>query len=134
MKRTLQTALEIFKVHPNFQQIKFICVPDLKEHLHCTCDIPGPIMPLIEEFGPQFPNFDYSFLDKVEGDKNLWFLDTLERGDEERIRRKILDQPEVSYDQHMFNEIKNWGEQYPNKKRRVDKIRRMILDKLKEID
>lgn len=91
-------------------------------------------MPLIEEFRPQFPNFDYSFLDKVEGDKNLWFLDTLEKGDEERIRRKIMDQPEVSYEQHMFNEIKNWGEQYPNKKRRVDKIRRMILDKLKEID
>lgn len=34
----------------------------------------------------------------------------------------------------MFHEIKNWKERYPSKKRRVDKIRRIILDKLKEMD
>ena len=97
MKRALQTAFEVFKVHPNFQKIKFIVVPDLKEHLHCTCDIPGQIMPLIDEFKDQFPNFDCSFLDKVEGDKNLWFLDTLDKVDEDRIRRKILDNPQTPY-------------------------------------
>jgi len=70
----------------------------------------------------------------VKGDKNLWFLDTLEKTDEERIRKKILDNPETSYEQHMCNEIRHWGEAYPNKKRRVDKLRRMILDKLAEID
>jgi hypothetical protein len=68
----------------------------------------------------------------VKGDKNLWFLDTLEKT--ERIRKKILDNPETSYEQHMCNEIRDWSEAYPNKKRRVDKLKRMILDKLAEID
>ena len=68
----------------------------------------------------------------MKGDKNLWFLDTLEKT--ERIRKKILDNPETSYEQHMCNEIRDWSEAYPNKKRRVDKLRRMILDKLAEID
>ena len=47
MQRTLQTAYQVFKDHPNFENIKFVLVPDLKEHLKCTCDIPGHIQPLI---------------------------------------------------------------------------------------
>ena len=43
MDGTCQTAYEVFKNHPNFENIKFVLVPDLKEHLKCTCDIPGSI-------------------------------------------------------------------------------------------
>ena len=54
----MQTAYYIFKNHPNFQNIKVIVCPDLREGLGSTCDIGGPIKSLINEFSRLFPNFD----------------------------------------------------------------------------
>ena len=74
LKRTLQTAYLIFKNHPNFQNIKVILVPDLRDKLHSPCDIPGPIEEIIGEFDKLFPNFDYSLINMEDPDRHLWFL------------------------------------------------------------
>ena len=98
LKRALQTAYYCFKDHPKFKDIQFIILPDLKEHLSCTCDIPGPIEPLILEFSKLFPKFDSSLLQEFENNKNLWFLSTLADEDKQRILRNIKENPETTYE------------------------------------
>ena len=65
MDRTCQTAYQVFKEHPNFENIKFVLVPDLKEHLKCTCDIPGSFESLIKNYSSLFPNFDTFLVDSI---------------------------------------------------------------------
>jgi len=40
MRRTMQTASLLFRRHPDLNDIKFVVVPDLRENLCCSCDIP----------------------------------------------------------------------------------------------
>ena len=60
LRRALQTAYYVFWNHPNFDDIKFIVVPKLKEGLKTCSDIPNNIYETIEEFSKKFKNFDAS--------------------------------------------------------------------------
>ena len=89
----------MFKEHPNFHSIKFILVPDLKEHLKCTCDIPGHIEPLIKHYSSLFPIFDTSLVDCLSAlyvHKDAWFLDTLAEVDKARILKEMEDNTELT--------------------------------------
>jgi hypothetical protein len=58
MKRALQTAYYVFKSHPNFDKIKFIVCPLMREKLKATCDIPAVTADIINEFSRKFTHFD----------------------------------------------------------------------------
>jgi len=50
LRRTLQTAYNVYKNHPNFARIKFVLVPSLREAMDIACDIPIHIDDLLAEF------------------------------------------------------------------------------------
>jgi len=67
--RTCQTAYNIFSSHPDFDKIKFVIMPLLREKFKFTCDIPSRTEDLLEKFGSKFPHFDTSFIQEpLEGD------------------------------------------------------------------
>ena len=39
MQRAMQTAIHMFKGHPNLANIRFIVEPEMHEILHTTCDL-----------------------------------------------------------------------------------------------
>ena len=66
MVRAIQTAIHIFKNHPNKQNIKFLVIPMVKEGLNCSNDKCGTyerlrsiVDPLIKETGV---HFDFSLM------------------------------------------------------------------------
>mmetsp|Transcript_2928 Transcript_2928/g.4970 ORF Transcript_2928/g.4970 Transcript_2928/m.4970 type:complete len:93 (+) Transcript_2928:256-534(+) len=81
LRRCLQTAYYLFCEHPNFEKVKFILDPNLREHLHSPCDVGKDIQKSLAEFRELIPNLDTSLLDelvlKSGEDSNLWFLQNL---------------------------------------------------------
>ena len=62
-------------------------------------------------------------------------MKTLEKCDEERIRNKFNSEPDTPYALHVMNEMKLWNiDAYPIKKKRIDKVRKRLLDKLVKLD
>ena len=86
MKWALQTAYLLFKDYPNFKTIKIIVHPDLRESLHSSSDVPGPLSKTIRQFSKLFgKKFDTSLLGQNFSD--YWFLDNLH---DETCRNYIL--------------------------------------------
>jgi hypothetical protein len=56
LRRSMETAHEMFKDHPNFENIQFIIHPMLRENIMTAGDIPGNIGEIIDEFSYKFPN------------------------------------------------------------------------------
>jgi len=48
----MQTAIHMFKNHPNLSNIRFIVEPMLHEVMHTTCDIHMDAMLLIQKYAP----------------------------------------------------------------------------------
>lgn len=71
MRRTLLTAYHVFKNHPNFDSIKFIVCPLMREKLKSTCDVPCTTKDLMEEFERKFRNFDTSLIVQSKEAKEL---------------------------------------------------------------
>ena len=91
----------MFKRHANFEKIKFIVDPDVKEHLCSPCDIPEPVEPLIAEFDKLFPQgLDMTLLDelcaKTPDFRNLWFLEHIETEWRDKLREAIVKATDVS--------------------------------------
>jgi phosphohistidine phosphatase SixA len=62
LRRTLETAYNIFKEHPDFSKIKFIVVPNLRESMNTSSDIPENIENIREEFTNIIPHLDFSLM------------------------------------------------------------------------
>ena len=62
LRRTLQTAYNLFKEHPNFKNIKVVLEPNLREQLNSSCDVPGDINAIIYDFSTLFSQVDSSRL------------------------------------------------------------------------
>lgn len=91
MRRTLQTAYELFKNHPDLPSIKFILTPTMKEGLKRTSDIPTNIDTTVEEFKDKLPNMDLSLFDCYKNKYNYFFEDlqeSLRNELEPKIERK----------------------------------------------
>ncbi|CAI2373423.1 unnamed protein product [Moneuplotes crassus] len=73
MKRALETAYNVFLSHPNFDNIKFIVLPMLKEAIDTTCDIPMNIKDTISDYRNKFKKFDTSEVEKY-SDQEHYFL------------------------------------------------------------
>lgn len=76
----MQTAIHMFKGHPNLPNIKFVVEPMLHEVLHTTCDIHINAMDLIQKFAPGQPtcygvNFDFSKITSM-AQPQLWNIST----------------------------------------------------------
>ena len=90
LRRTLQTTLNVFKNHPDFENIKFVLVPEMRESMNIVSDIPLNIDDLVREFREHIPHLDDSEIDKCK-DRKHWFLDTLQQDFVNKIHPKILE-------------------------------------------
>ena len=86
LRRTLQTAVNLFKSHPNFESIKFILLPIAKEAIEGTDDLPWNIDSILSEFEGEFPNLCTSHFDKYENRFNYFFEDL-----EEPLKAELID-------------------------------------------
>ncbi len=65
-RRAVQTAYLLFKNYPNFNEIKFIIEPNLREHLDSPCDVPiSPLSENIKFYKKMIPQIDFSLLDPL---------------------------------------------------------------------
>ena len=67
MQRAMQTAILMFKDHPNANKIKFMVTPACREIMHTSNDINCDVNKLIERYGPGAKDaegltFDFSML------------------------------------------------------------------------
>ena len=63
LRRAVESAYYLFKNHPNFENIRFILTPQLREILMEPLCIPIDIAQLIKNYGPLFPrSLDYSLI------------------------------------------------------------------------
>ena len=60
MRRALQTAHLLFKDHPNFNRLRFVVHPLLRENMHTVCDIPERWDIVKAEFLAKIPHMDVS--------------------------------------------------------------------------
>ena len=77
LRRALETAYHVFKAHSNFENIKFIVLPDMRESLGISWDIPVNIWEIEQEYKMLIPNIDFSLLDQID-DKLHYFLHNIE--------------------------------------------------------
>lgn len=72
----MQTAYNIFKAHPQFETIKFVMVPKLRECMNLASGIPCNIEKVIEEFSELFPILDSSLFDSYDDKLHYFLADT----------------------------------------------------------
>ncbi|CAI2376925.1 unnamed protein product [Moneuplotes crassus] len=75
LRRALETAHNVFKNHPNFENIKFTLLPVMKECIVSTDDLPGNILKRVKDYTEIFANFDTSELEKYEDPYNFFLYD-----------------------------------------------------------
>lgn len=92
-RRALQTAYEIFKSHPQLNDIKFVLMPKMREGLNTSNDIPVDIEEVCAEYSSMFPNFDTSELDSYPDPKH-YFIEDLNEPVREMFKSKL--QPKES--------------------------------------
>jgi len=67
MRRAMQTAIHMFKGHPNIAKINFLVVPQVHEWVHCSNDLPMDVNELIKIYGQgsaeaEGLHFDFTWL------------------------------------------------------------------------
>lgn len=77
LRRTLETAYNTYKNHPNFEKIRFVVLPLIRESLNTSSDVPSSIEKIIEEFREILPNLDVSAFDEY-FDKTHYFIEDLQ--------------------------------------------------------
>ena len=106
MRRTLQTSYHIFKNKDNFNQIKFIVLPDLRENFFSACDIPNDVDLVKAEYSQLFgENLDFSrvyeLMDKSESEiikkHKIWFLCNLQKKDSDKLLAIIAGEKVENY-------------------------------------
>ena len=138
LRRALETAYHIFKNHPNFENIKFIMLPNLREALDTSCDIPVNIFDTIEEFKSKLINFDYSEIHKY-SDALHFFLEDSEDHHFINVMTNKVDSTEDSLVTNAFDLLTDLiNSNYPNKIensksviKRINTVRESITSILK---
>ena len=86
LRRALETTYHVFKSHPNIENIKFIVLPDMRECINISSDMPVNIEYTEKRFKELIPQLDFSEFDKFP-DKKLYFLYNFD----ENVKQKVLD-------------------------------------------
>jgi hypothetical protein len=123
----------VFKNHPNFDNIKFILLPKLRESLDTTGDIPKNIFDTINEFKEKFKNFDYSRI-YLYADIPHFFLKGIPDKDLVNVMKNKKSDPEESLGTNAFDLLTVVIDQnYPNKSesfrnviKRINKVKQTI--------
>ena len=81
MQRAMQTAIHMFKGHPNLANITFFVEPSVHEIMHTTNDLHMDACLLMQKYAPGQPachgvNFDFSRISNMEKPQ-LWCIETL---------------------------------------------------------
>ncbi|CAI2377197.1 unnamed protein product [Moneuplotes crassus] len=90
LRRTLETAYLIYHAHPDFENIRFIVLPVIRESLNTSSDIPSDVDQVIEEFRELIPQLDDSPLEEYE-DKKHYFLEDLQTDVKDVIKAELED-------------------------------------------
>ena len=85
MRRTLETAYHVYKKHPNFDKIRFILMPTIKESLNTSSDFPSDVDEIISEFKEFLPHLDCSLIDDYK-DRKHYFIEDLQTETCEKIK------------------------------------------------
>ena len=77
LRRAIQTAYEMFKYHENFLsgKIRVVILPELRESLHCSCDVAIDYEVLKKEVLGFIPFADFSIIEELENSSNWNLLD-----------------------------------------------------------
>lgn len=92
MRRTLETAYLVYHTHPDFENIRFIVLPAIRESLNTSSDIPSDIDQIIEEFRELIPQLDDSLLEEYK-DRKHYFIEDLQ-SDVKDVIKADLDENE----------------------------------------
>ncbi|CAI2370211.1 unnamed protein product [Moneuplotes crassus] len=71
LKRALSTAYHLFCEHPNFENIQFIVVPEIREIFRSFGSVPGNTKKVLKKFKGKFPCFDTSHLEEECSDTTM---------------------------------------------------------------
>ncbi|CDW86509.1 UNKNOWN [Stylonychia lemnae] len=94
MQRAIQTAINMFKKHPNLQNIKFIILPIAREVLETSNDVSPDIEKIVEKYSPgqsicEGLNFNFSMV-YLYGIPRLWQIYTFSNLEKQKDMIKNL--------------------------------------------
>lgn len=104
LRRAIETAYNVFKTHPDFDQIKFVLVPDMRESMNIVGDMPINIDELVREYREHIPNLDDSEIDKCK-DRRHWFLDNLMPDFVHKVHSKIMEKKDDPCGSNLYDLI-----------------------------
>lgn len=93
LRRTLETAYLCYSAHPDFERIRFVILPIIRESLNTSSDIPSDVDQVIEEFKELIPQLDDSLLDQYE-DRKHYFIEDLQTDVKDVIKAELGDDDE----------------------------------------
>lgn len=93
LRRTLETAYLVYSTHPDFDKIRFVVMPIIRESLNTSSDIPSDIHQIIEEFRELIPNLDDSMLEEYK-DKKHYFIEDMQCDVKDVIKSELGEEDE----------------------------------------
>ena len=88
MRRTLETAYHTYKTHPDFERIRFVLLPTVRESLNTSSDFPSDVDELITEFREVLPNLDTSLMEDYD-DRKHYFIEDLQPDIRDKIKAEL---------------------------------------------
>lgn len=88
LRRSLETAYNIYKAHPDFDRIRFIILPSIRESLNTSSDLPSDIDSIVSEYKEVFPRLDSSLLNDYK-DRKHFFIEDLQTELSERMTSNL---------------------------------------------
>lgn len=84
----METAYNVYKTHPDFDKIKFVVIPWMRESLNISSDVPLNVEHTMKKYKELIPQLDDSALNDYE-DKLHYFIEDMPEEIKTRILGKI---------------------------------------------
>ena len=137
MARTMQTAYNVFKNHPNLNNIEFIVVPNLKELLGSAPSIPKDIVTTINQYKDKLPNINSSLLQDY-NDLHHYYLEDIDDDFAKKILLEVSKCPEDPFGsnsveltiEHIKSSFPGRPESCRSVLKRIGKVQKLIYNLL----